>query len=43
VLRGKCSDLVPSLIDGGTTASNQTQGSAAEMISNALGSLLGNK
>ena len=43
VLRGKCSDLVPSLIDSGTTATGQTQGSVADMISDALGSLLGNK
>lgn len=43
VLRGKCSDLVPSLIDSGATATGQTQGSVADMISDALGSLLGNK
>ena len=43
VLRGKCSDLVPSLIGSGTTAASQTQGSVADMISDALGSLLGNK
>lgn len=43
VLRGKCSDLVPSLIGSGTTAASQSQGSVADMISDALGSLLGNK
>ena len=43
VLRGKCSDLVPTLIASGTTASSQAQGSVADMISDALGSLLGNK
>lgn len=43
VLRGKCSDLVPSLIDNGKTVSSQPQGSVADMISDALGSLLGNK
>ena len=43
VLRGKCSDLVPSLIDSGATATGQAQGSVADMISDALGSLLGNK
>ncbi|MEA4929265.1 MAG: helix-turn-helix transcriptional regulator [Candidatus Limiplasma sp.] len=43
VLRGKCSDQVPSLIDSDTTATGQTQGSVADMISDALGSLLGNK
>ena len=43
VLRGKCSELVPSLIDSDATATGQTQGSVADMISDALGSLLGNK
>ena len=43
VLRGKCSDLVPSLIHSGATVTGQTQGSVANMISDALGSLLGNK
>ena len=43
VLRGKCSDLVPSLIDSGATASTLSQSSMADMISDALGSLLGNK
>lgn len=43
VLRGKYSDLVPSLIDSGTTATGQAQGSVADMISDALGSLLGSK
>lgn len=43
VLKGKCSDLVPSLIDSVTTATGQSQGSVADMISDALGSLLGSK
>ena len=44
VLRGKCSDLVPTLVSSGssTSTSSQTQGSVADMISDALGSLLGN-
>ena len=43
VLQGKCEDLVPSLISSSATGtSGQTQGSVAEMITNALGGLLGN-
>ena len=41
VLKGKCSDLVPSLISSSTTTT--AQGSVADMITDALGSLLGSK
>ncbi len=43
VLRGKHGDLVPSLLEGGASESGPAQGSVADMISDALGSLLGNK
>lgn len=43
VLRGKCDDLVPTLLQSSSTASTSTQGSVADMISDALGSLLGNQ
>lgn len=43
VLRGKCGDLVPSLLGSGASESGTAQGSVADMISDALGSLLGNK
>ena len=41
VLRGKCGDLVPTLVGAGTSTAGQAQGSVADMISDALGSLLG--
>lgn len=43
VLRGKCSELLPSLIESGTGTAGQTQSTVADMLSDALGSLLGNK
>lgn len=43
VLKGKCSDLVPTLADAGTSASPQAQGSVADLLSGALESLLGGK
>jgi hypothetical protein len=43
VLKGKCSELVSTLIANDSMASNQTQGFVADMISDALGSLLGSK
>lgn len=43
MLWGKCSDLVPSLLDSSANETGQSQGSVADMISDALGSLLGNK
>lgn len=43
VLRGKCEDMIPTLIASGSTTANTTQGSVADMISDALGSLLGNQ
>ena len=43
VLKGKCSDLVPTLADAGTSTSPQAQGSVADLLSGALESLLGGK
>ena len=43
VLRGKCSELIPSLLESSGGSASQTQGSVADMLSDALGSLLGNK
>jgi len=41
VLRGKCSDLVPTLVGSSASASGQTQGSVSEMITDVIGNLLG--
>ena len=43
VLKGKCSDLVPTLADAGTSTSPQAQGSVADLLSGALESLLWGK
>ena len=42
VLKGKCSDMVPTLISTSSTTTS-AQGSVADMITDALGSLLGSK
>ena len=41
VLRGKCDDLVPTLVGSTTGSAGQAQGSVADLITDALGSLLG--
>ena len=42
VLRGKCDDLIPTMLANSSTTTAATQGSVADMISDALGGLLGN-
>ena len=41
VLRGKCDDMVPSLLSASQSETGSVQSSVADMISGALGSLLG--
>ena len=41
VLKGKCSDLVPTLVSSSTDSSGQTQNSVSDMITDVLGNLLG--
>jgi len=43
VLQGKCDDLVPSLLTTSATATGKTGDMVADLLGNALGSLLGNK
>lgn len=43
VLQGKCDDLIPSLLTTSATGTGKTGDVVADLLGNALGSLLGNK
>ncbi|MEA4928341.1 MAG: helix-turn-helix transcriptional regulator [Candidatus Limiplasma sp.] len=43
VLQGKCDELVPSLLSTSATGTGKTGDVVADLLGNALGSLLGNK
>lgn len=43
VLQGKCDELVPSLLSTSATGTGKTGDMVADLLGNALGSLLGNK